>query len=64
MCLCSDGSYGVEAGIISSFPVRSDGQKLQIVQGLKLDEFSRAKVDATVSELKEEKVLVSDLLPK
>ncbi len=64
VCLCSDGSYGVEAGLISSFPVRSDGHKLQIVQGLPVNEFSRSKIDATVNELKEEKVLVSDLLPR
>ena len=64
VCLCSDGSYGVEAGLISSFPVRSDGKKLQIVQGVPVNDFSHAKIDATVNELKEEKSLVSDLLPK
>jgi malate dehydrogenase len=64
VCLCSDGSYEVEPGLISSFPVRSDGQKLQIVQGLPVNEFSRGKIDATVSELKEEKSLVSELLPR
>jgi malate dehydrogenase len=64
VCLCSDGSYGVEAGIISSFPARGDGTKLQIVQGVPINDFSRAKIDATVNELKEEKSLVSDLLPK
>src|SRR2546426_9143902 len=64
VCICSDGSYGVEKGLISSFPVRSDGQKLEVVQGLALNEFSRSKIDATLNELKEEKSLVSDLLPK
>ena len=64
LCICSDGSYGIEKGIISSFPIRSDGQKLQVVQGLPINEFSRAKIDATINELKEEKALVSDLLPK
>ncbi|MFM2295631.1 MAG: hypothetical protein RLZZ350_2044 [Verrucomicrobiota bacterium] len=64
VCLCSDGSYGVEKGIISSFPVRSNGSKLEIVQGLSVSEFSRGKIDATVNELKEEKSLVSELLPK
>jgi malate dehydrogenase len=62
VCICSDGSYGVEAGLISSFPVRSDGQKLQVVQGLSVPEFSRSRIDATVNELKEEKSLVADLL--
>ena len=64
VCLCSDGSYGIEKGLICSFPVRSNGQKLEIVQGLSVDGFSRTKIDATVAELKEEKSLVADLLPK
>jgi malate dehydrogenase len=64
VCVCSDGSYGIEIGLISSFPVRSDGKKLQIVQGLPINEFSRAKIDASVNELKEEKSLVAELLPK
>jgi malate dehydrogenase len=64
VCLCSDGSYGVEPGLISSFPVRSDGSKLEIVQGLTIDEFSRGKIAATINELQEEKTLVSDLLRK
>ena len=64
ICVCSDGSYGVEQGLISSFPVRSNGQKLEIVHDLPLNEFSRAKIDATVNELKEEKAMVADLLRK
>jgi malate dehydrogenase len=64
VCVCSDGSYGVEKGLICSFPVRSTGQKLEIVQDVPLNEFSRAKVEVTVNELKEEKSLVSDLLPR
>jgi malate dehydrogenase len=40
------------------------GQKLEVVRGLPINEFSRAKIDATVNELKEEKAMVSDLLPK
>jgi malate dehydrogenase len=63
-CLCSDGSYGVEKGLISSFPIRSDGKKLEVVQGLTVNEFSRAKIDITVNELNEEKSLVSELLPQ
>lgn len=62
--VCSDGSYGIEKGLIFSFPVRSDGQKWQIVQGVALDEFSRSKIVASESELKEEKALVSELIPK
>jgi len=64
VCVCSDGSYGVERGLISSFPVRSNGQKLEIVPGVPVNDFSRGKIDATVNELKEERALVADLLPK
>lgn len=64
VCVHSDGSYGIEKDIICSFPVRSNGQKLEIVQGLSVDAFSKSKIDATVAELKEEKTLVADLLPK
>ncbi|MDQ6630258.1 MAG: malate dehydrogenase [Verrucomicrobiota bacterium] len=61
VCVCSGGSYGIEKNIICSFPVRSDGQKLEIVPGLSLNEFSRAKIEATVAELKEEKTLATEL---
>src|SRR5690606_2594217 len=54
VCVVSDGSYGIEKDIICSFPVRSNGQKLEIVQGLQLNEFSQSKINATVNELKEE----------
>jgi malate dehydrogenase len=64
VCLASDGSYGIEKGLICSFPVRSNGQTLEIVQGVPINDFSRAKIDATVKELQEEKALVADLLPK
>jgi malate dehydrogenase len=64
VCICSDGSYGIEKGLITSFPVRSNGKALSIVQGLTLNEFSRGKIDATINELKEERGMVSELLPK
>jgi len=60
----SDGSYGIEKGLITSFPIRSDGQKLEVVQGLSINDFSRSKIDATINELKEERAMVSELLPK
>ena len=63
VCVCSDGSYGVDEGLISSFPVRSDGTSWEIVSDLPTDEFSRGKIDATVKELREEREAVSDLLP-
>src|SRR5437870_13533652 len=62
VAVCSDGSYNVEKGLISSFPVRVCGGKWEIVQKLPLNDFSRAKIDKSVAELKEEKSLVSDLL--
>ena len=62
VCVPSDGSYGIEKGIISSFPLRSNGQKLEIVQGVPVNEFSQAKINATVNELKEERDMVRDLL--
>jgi malate dehydrogenase len=64
VCLCSDGSYGVEAGLISSFPTRSNGQKLEVVQGVPINEFSTSKIDTTVNELKEERSMVAELLGK
>jgi len=60
----SDGSYGIEKGLIFSYPVRSNGSSWEIVQGLPLNEFSRAKIAATENELKEEKSLIGELLPK
>jgi malate dehydrogenase len=60
----SDGSYGIEKGLLFSFPIRSNGSKYEIIQGVSVNEFSRSKITATENELKEEKSLVSDLLPK
>lgn len=62
VAVSSDGSYGVEPDLMSSFPVRSNGTNWEIVQGVPVNEFSRAKIDASVNELKEEKSLVADLL--
>jgi malate dehydrogenase len=62
LCVYSDGSYGVEPGLISSFPIHSTGHELEIVQGLPINDFSRAKIDLTVNELKEEKAMVGELL--
>ena len=57
----SDGSYGVPEGIISSFPVRSTGGSWEIVQGLAVNDFSRARIDASVAELVEERDAVRGL---
>jgi len=61
MAIASDGSYGVDDGVISSFPVTTSGGTYEIVQGLDLDDFSRARIDATVAELGEERDAVKDL---
>jgi malate dehydrogenase len=62
--VCTPGDYDIEKGLIFSYPIRSDGKKWEIVQGVPLNDFSRAKIAATEAELKEEKGMVSDLLPK
>jgi malate dehydrogenase len=62
VALCSDGSYGVEKDLISSFPVRVSGGKCEIVQQVPVNDFSRDKIDKSIAELKEEKSLVSELL--
>lgn len=57
----SDGSYGVPAGLISSFPVRSVDGAWQIVQDLEINDFSRARIDASVAELRDEQSAVRQL---
>jgi malate dehydrogenase len=64
VAVCTPGDYGIAKGLIFSYPVRTDGKKWEIVQNLPLTDFSKAKIAATENELKEEKSLVSDLLPK
>ncbi|MCB1228550.1 MAG: malate dehydrogenase [Verrucomicrobiales bacterium] len=61
VAVCSDGSYGVEAGLMSSFPIRSNGSDWEIVQGVPVNDFSRSRIDATVNELKEERAAVQEL---
>jgi malate dehydrogenase len=62
VAVSSDGSYGVEKGLISSFPIRTVGDAWEIVQKVSLNDFSRRKIDASVNELKEERGLVAELL--
>ena len=63
VAVCSEGDYDVEPGLISSFPIRTgaDG-KWEVAKWVPIGDFSRAKIDASVAELKEEKVMVADLL--
>jgi malate dehydrogenase len=64
VAICSDGSYGVEKGLMSSFPIRTTSDGREIVQGVPINDFSRQKIDLSVKELSEERSLVSELLPK
>jgi malate dehydrogenase len=59
----SDGSYGIAEGIICSYPTRSNGSTVEIVQGLPVGPFAQSKIDATVNELLEEHSMVGDLIP-
>lgn len=61
MAVPSDGSYGVPEGIISSFPCTCAGGEYSIVQGLEINDFSRAKIDASAAELVEERDAVAEL---
>jgi malate dehydrogenase len=61
MSVYSDGSYGVPEGLISSFPVTTSGGDWSFVQGLDIDDYSRAKIDASVTELVEERQAVKEL---
>ena len=63
MAVYSDGSYGIEEGLIYSFPCVCKNGNWEIVQGLDIDEFSRAKMTATEKELQEERDAVKSLLP-
>jgi len=62
MSVPSDGSYGIEEGVIYSYPCVCRNGDYQIVQGLDIDEFSRSKMDASYAELCEERAAVADLL--
>ena len=55
MVVVSDGSYGVEKGLMYSFPVNIKDHKWSVVQGLDIDDFSRQKMDLTMKELQEER---------
>ena len=62
MGIISDGSYGIEKGLVYSFPVTCEGGRYKIVQGLEPDEFSRERMTITERELKEEREAVAHLL--
>ncbi len=60
--VCSDGSYGVDEGLIFGFPLTSDGATCGIVQSVEHNAFAQQKVDATLDELRSERDTVKDLL--
>jgi malate dehydrogenase len=64
VAVCSDGSYGIEEGLIASMPIRTNADgSWEVVQGLPIDDFSREKIDASIAELKDERETVKDLIP-
>ncbi len=64
VAVCSDGSYGIEKGLMASMPIRTlEGGGWEIVQGVPVGEFSRSRIDASINELKEERDAVKNLLP-
>ena len=64
MGIPSDGSYGIQPGVIYGYPVTVKQGKYEIVQGLEINEFSRARMDATDKELREERAGVEHLFAK
>mgnify|MGYP001812038915 FL=1 len=62
MAIPADGSYGIEPGIVYSYPVRCQGGQYEIVQGLSIDDFSRERMSLTEAELREERAAIEELL--
>ena len=62
MAIPADGSYGIEPGIIYSYPVRCSNGEYEIVQDLAIDDFSRSRMDITETELREERAAIESLL--
>jgi malate dehydrogenase len=57
----STGAYGVDEGLVSSFPVRVSGGSYEVVEGLEVEDFARSRIDNTVNELREERDAVKEL---
>ncbi len=62
MAIPADGSYGIDEGVVYSYPVRCSDGKYEIVQGLEISDFSRERMQATESELREERAAIENLL--
>lgn len=63
VAVSTTGAYDVPKGLISSFPIRTDGSTWEIVEGLEHNDFSNSKISATITELQEEKSMVAELIP-
>jgi malate dehydrogenase len=64
VAVCSDGSYGIEKGLIASMPIRTlESGGWEVVQGVPVDAFSQGQIDVTINELKEEREAVKGLIP-
>jgi malate dehydrogenase len=61
MCLCANGQYGVDEGLIFSFPCRTVGGKLEVVKDVKMNDFGKEKFKLTLDELKSERDAVRQL---
>lgn len=61
MCLCSNGEYGVDKGLIFSYPCRTEGGKVKVVEGIEHNEFGKQKFQATLEELRGERDAVKSL---
>jgi len=63
VAVCSRGEYDADAGLITSFPIRTGASgNWEVVKGLPINDFSRGKIDASLGELKEERDLVKSML--
>ncbi|NNC88179.1 MAG: malate dehydrogenase [Akkermansiaceae bacterium] len=64
VAVCSSGQYGIDPGLIASMPIRTDAAgDWSVVEGVEIDDFSRARIDASIAELREEREAVADLIP-
>lgn len=64
VAVCSDGSYGIEKGLMASMPIRTlESGQWEVVQGVPIDAFSQGQIDVTINELKEERDAVKGLIP-
>lgn len=63
VAVCSEGAYGIDKGLMYSYPIRSDGHRWEIVPNLPIHPFSQTRIEKTENELKEERSMVAELLP-